>query len=88
MADKLALTGEIDPRVRLNQIIDEYFSRGGMEQDLEMLPAEKRLQIMAKYAEFRWGKKTAESEDAQEELNTTSDLINAVYEKMAETKDR
>lgn len=81
---KLSDLGQVDARTHFQQLIDDYFGKGGMDEDLASLTAEKRLTIMAKYAEFRWGKKTAESEDSQNSLDSVGELIKAVYDRMGD----
>lgn len=81
---KLSDLGQVDARTHFQQLIDDYFGKGGMDADLDSLTPEKRLTIMAKYAEFRWGKKTAESEDSQNSVDSVGELINAVYARMEE----
>lgn len=86
MSKKISLDGEIDPQVQLFNIIDQYFGHGGMQEDLEMLTPEKRLTVMGKFAEFRWGKKQANAEDTQSDVNNTSELLRAAYEEFEQAK--
>lgn len=82
MSKKIALTGDIDPQAKFYRLIDDYFGKGDVEKDLDDLTPEKRLTIMGKFAEFRWGKKTAEAADSNSEVATTSELLEAVYKQM------
>lgn len=83
MAKTIALTGEIDPQAKFYKLIDDYFGKGEVEKDLDDLTPEKRLTIMGKFAEFRWGKKTAEAADGQNAVGTTSELLEGIYQQMA-----
>lgn len=81
---KIAMTGEVDPQIKFMQTIDGYFAKGGVEEDLKALTPKDRLLVMGKFAEFRWGKKTAESADDKKEISSTHELLTAVYNKLNE----
>ena len=83
---KISLDGEIDPQAKFHKIIDEYFGKGDLEKDLASLTPEKRLTVMGKFAEFRWGKKQANAEDSNAEVNSTSELLQAAYREIEEVK--
>ncbi len=76
------MTGEVDPQIKFMQTIDDYFAKGDVEEDLKALTPKDRLLVMGKFAEFRWGKKTAESADQKTEINSTHELLAAAYEKL------
>ena len=82
----ISLDGAVDPQQRFYKVIDEYFAHGDMERDLDQLTPEKRLGVMGKFAEFRWGKKTANPEDDTKNVTTTGDLLAAVYDEMQGAK--
>lgn len=84
MAKKIAMTGEVDPQIRFMQTIDKYFADGSVEEDLDKLTPKDRLLVMGKFAEFRWGKKTAEASDMKTEVNSTHELLEAAYKNIKE----
>ena len=86
MSKKISLDGERDPQVEMFNVISEYFSKGKMQEDLDSLTPKDRLMVMGKYAEFRWGKKQANAEDAQSDVNSTRELLEAVYDEIHEAK--
>lgn len=86
MSKKISLDGEIDPQVEMFNVISEYFSKGKMQEDLDSLTPKDRLMVMGKYAEFRWGKKQANAEDTQSDVNSTRELLEAVYEEIHDAK--
>ena len=84
MSKKISLDGERDPQVEMFNVISDYFTKGKMQEDLESLTPKDR--VMGKYAEFRWGKKQANAEDTQSDVNTTSELLREAYEDIQDAK--